>query len=108
MPESGADAVFDSFVHQTVDDWRGCAVSTAVRAMLAYAEKLTREAASCTAEDVDALRKLQWSDSAIHDAVQVVAYFNYINRIADALGVDMESGLPMWGHPEANVNDSGK
>jgi hypothetical protein len=32
-------------------------------------------------------------DAAIHDALQVVSYFNYINRIADAVGVDAE---PEW------------
>jgi alkylhydroperoxidase family enzyme len=39
------------------------------------------------------LRKLGWDDRAILDAVQVIAYFNYINRIASALGADPE---PQW------------
>jgi alkylhydroperoxidase family enzyme len=43
---------------------------------------------------VDALRALGWSDRAIHDAAQVTAYFNYINRIADGLGVDLEPDMP--------------
>ena len=41
-------------------------------------------------EDVKALRRVGFDDVAIHDAVQVVAYFNYINRIADAIHVDLE------------------
>ncbi len=45
-------------------------------------------------QDVDTLRKLGWSDRAIHDAAQVTAYFNYINRLADGLGVDLEEGMP--------------
>lgn len=40
--------------------------------------------------DLDRLRRVGLSDRDILDAVQVVAYFNYINRIADALGVDPE------------------
>ena len=44
--------------------------------------------------DIDALREQGWSDAAIHDALQVVSYFNYINRIADAVGIDDE---PEWG-----------
>ncbi|MEK6799164.1 MAG: hypothetical protein AABZ12_09390 [Planctomycetota bacterium] len=36
------------------------------------------------------MRSLGLSDRAINDAVQVVAYFNYINRVADGLGVDLE------------------
>ncbi|HJM39087.1 MAG TPA: hypothetical protein QGG59_03120 [Planctomycetota bacterium] len=43
--------------------------------------------------DVDALRECGWSDLEIHDAAQVVAYFNYINRIADGLGVDFEEEM---------------
>jgi alkylhydroperoxidase family enzyme len=40
--------------------------------------------------DVEALRRHDLSDAEIHDVVQVVSYFNYINRVADALGVDPE------------------
>ena len=40
--------------------------------------------------DVEALRAHDLDDTAIHDATQVIAYFNYINRIADCLGVDLE------------------
>lgn len=40
--------------------------------------------------DLERLRRVGLSDRDILDAVQVVAYFNYINRIADALGVDPE------------------
>jgi alkylhydroperoxidase family enzyme len=43
-----------------------------------------------TAQDVEKLRALGWSDLEIHDAAQVVSYFNYVNRIADGLGVDLE------------------
>jgi alkylhydroperoxidase family enzyme len=44
-------------------------------------------------EDVARLRLQGWSDAAIHDAIQVVSYFNYINRIAEAVGVEDE---PDW------------
>ncbi len=40
------------------------------------------------------LRGQGFSDTAIHDAVQVISYFNYINRVADALGVDLEQWMP--------------
>ena len=43
--------------------------------------------------DVEGLRGQGFTDEAIHDAVQVVSYFNYINRVADALGVDPERWL---------------
>lgn len=52
-----------------------------------------------TAADVGALRQAGLDDVAIHDATQVVAYFNYINRVADALGVEREDFIQPWGHP---------
>jgi uncharacterized peroxidase-related enzyme len=62
--------------------------------LLAYAEKLTLTPASMTAGDIEALRREGFSDAAIHDAAQVIAYFNYINRVADGLGVDLEDWMP--------------
>lgn len=47
-----------------------------------------------TAADLDALRAHGLDDRALHDATQVVAYFNYINRIADALHVELEPDMP--------------
>ena len=44
-----------------------------------------------TPVDLDALRAHGFDDAAITIAVQVIGYFNYINRVADALGVDDES-----------------
>lgn len=52
--------------------------------------KATLTPAKCGQADVDALRAIGLDDAAIHDAVQVIAYFNYINRVADCLGVDLE------------------
>jgi uncharacterized peroxidase-related enzyme len=57
-------------------------------ALLAYAEKLTRAPASCERGDVERLRAAGASDEEIHATVQVAAYFNYVNRVADALGVE--------------------
>lgn len=45
-------------------------------------------------EDLDALRGQGFGDEAISDAIQAIAYFNYINRVADATGVDLEPGMP--------------
>jgi alkylhydroperoxidase family enzyme len=48
--------------------------------------------------DVEHLRSIGLDDRAIHDAAQVIAYFNYINRVADALGVEPETFIRPWGH----------
>lgn len=61
-----------------------------LRALLQYAERLSLQPASVTAEHVQALREAGYDDRGIHDAAQVVAYFAYINRVADGLGVDLE------------------
>jgi alkylhydroperoxidase family enzyme len=45
---------------------------------------------------IESLREQGWSDAAIHDAIQVIAYFNYINRVAEAVGIE---GEPEWGRP---------
>lgn len=49
--------------------------------------------------EVAALRRQGFDDRAIHDAAQVVGYFAYINRIAEALGVDLESFVRAWEGP---------
>ncbi len=48
--------------------------------------------------DLDCLRAQGFDDTAIHDATQVIAYFNYITRVADVLGVESEKFIdPPWG-----------
>jgi uncharacterized peroxidase-related enzyme len=64
-----------------------------LRALCVFAVKLTREPLLVAREDVDALRPHGLDDPAIHDAIQVIAYFNYINRVADAIGTENE---PEW------------
>ena len=83
-----------AFVAAVKSDWRKAALSTADRALCAYAEKLSKSPAKVGRADVEALRGAGLDDRAIHDAVQVIAYFNYINRVADALGTDPEDFYP--------------
>lgn len=95
----------DDLVHQVVDDWRAAPLRSDVRQLVEFAEKLTRTPSACAEADVAGLRSAGWSDGAIHDAGQVVAYFNYINRIADALGVEPEEGVPRWGRRPVRAAD---
>ncbi len=80
-------------------DWRSADLDAPTVALLAYTEKLTRHPGGCDAGDVHALRTAGWDDRAIHDAVQVCSYFNYINRIADGLGVEPEHWIDELGRP---------
>lgn len=77
-------------------DWRGAELGPQDAALCAYAEKLTRTPRAMTEADAEALREVGLDDVAIHDAIQVVAYFNYINRIADAVHVDLEPEMPPY------------
>ncbi len=59
-------------------------------AMVVHAIKLTQEPAGIEAADVDRLREVGLDDRGIVDLTLVVAYFNFVNRLADGLGVPME------------------
>jgi uncharacterized peroxidase-related enzyme len=58
--------------------------------MLEYAERLTRHPSALEGADVEALRSAGFSDRDILDIAEVTAYFAYVNRIADGLGVTLE------------------
>ncbi len=68
-----------------------------MRALCDFAVRLTAAPASVGLADADALRAHGLDDATIHDAIQVIAYFNYINRIAEAVGTENE---PEWAHRE--------
>ena len=72
-------------------DYATASISEPDRAMLVYVDKLTRTPAAMTAEDVEALRQAGFKDSAILDICQVAAYYAFVNRLADGLGVELES-----------------
>lgn len=58
--------------------------------MVDYVLKLTRDPASVESDDVDQLRRQGFSDRAILDICQVTAYYAYVNRMAEGLGVELE------------------
>lgn len=88
----------DAFVDQVARDWRGAEeLSAAERALCEFAERLSQDPGAMGEGDIRELRAQGWEDRAIHDATQIIAYFNYINRVADALGVAPESFVRPWG-----------
>ena len=58
--------------------------------MLQYAAKLTTGVASMTEDDIKSLRATSCDDGEILEVNQVVAYFNYSNRLLNGLGVTTE------------------
>ena len=91
------DAAADAFVHAVARDWRTAELADTDRALCSYAEKLTRHQREIGLEDAEELRTQGFDDVAIHDATQVIGYFNYITRVADGLGVEPEDFLEPWG-----------
>ena len=55
--------------------------------MLDFAVRLTKEPWKLTAADLDALRRVGFDDRGILQITLIASWFNYINRVADALGV---------------------
>ena len=65
-------------------------LASADRAMIDYALKLTRRPAEIARGDVERLRAEGFEDRAIHDICAITAYYAFVNRIADGLGVELE------------------
>ncbi len=59
--------------------------------MLDYAVKLTLTPGKMGEGDVERLREVGFHQAAILDICQVVSYYNYVNRMADGLGVELEA-----------------
>jgi uncharacterized peroxidase-related enzyme len=91
------DEEADAYVHAIARDWKTAPLSLQDMTLCLFAEKLTHTPANMQPADLDELRKIGLDDIAIHDAAQVISYFNYINRIADALGVEPEDFIKPWG-----------
>lgn len=60
------------------------------RVMLLYAAKLTARPWEITAEDTRALGEAGFDSRAVHDICAITAYYAFVNRIADGLGVELE------------------
>ena len=88
----------DAYVHAVAGDWRKADLTSGDRALCEFAAKLTHDQQTMSPEGLDALRAQGFDDTAIHDATQVVGYFNYITRVADGLGVEPEEDfIEPWG-----------
>jgi uncharacterized peroxidase-related enzyme len=78
-------------VERLVYHYRNAPISGPELLLLEFAEKLTQEPASCKERDINVLRQAGWSDPAILDVTLITAYFAFVNRIADGLGVKLEA-----------------
>jgi uncharacterized peroxidase-related enzyme len=91
VPANQQEALLAALVSASAD---GISITQREQLLLSYAERLTREPTSVTAQDIAALRNIGLDDRAIHDACVIIAYYAFVNRIADGLGVELESPPP--------------
>lgn len=89
----GLESGNKELAEQLVWDYREAELSKEDRALCDYAVKLTLTPGAMAESDLELLRDSGWSDEQIVVATQVIGYFNYINRMADALGVDPENWM---------------
>ena len=68
-------------------DWRTASITDPERAMLDYVDKLTRAPRSIWKDDLERLRQAGFDDRAILQINLIASFFNYVNRVADGLGV---------------------
>ena len=73
--------------------------------MLEFAELLTRDPASIKKEYVQGLRDVGWKDEDVIDIVHITAWSNYLDRVADGLGIELE---PLWGELSERLSFKGK
>jgi len=71
-------------------DYKTAPISEQDRVMLDYVVKLTSDATKCSPADHEALRAVGFDDKGILQITLIASWFNYINRVADALGVGRE------------------
>lgn len=76
------------------EDYTRAGLGHRERAILDYAVKLTLTPSQMEPEDVERLRDAGLTDGEILDVCQVTSYYNYVNRMADGLGVELEE---RWG-----------
>jgi uncharacterized peroxidase-related enzyme len=77
----------DTRVEQLIEDHRALDLPARMHAMLDYGAKLTQAPATVAEDDVQALREAGFSDRDVLDINLITSYFNFVNRIAEGLGV---------------------
>ena len=83
----------ETMVEALKRDYKSAPISEQDRVMLDYVVKLTRDATKCSPKDHEALRSAGFDDKGILQITLIASWFNYINRVADALGVGRDELL---------------
>lgn len=94
MEHHGAALLVVTKDHELVEglkeNYRDLQLDEKETAILDYSIKLTRKPSSVTDKDVDNLKEIGCSEREILDICQITSYFNFVNRMAEGLGVRLE------------------
>lgn len=80
----------EDLVETLKKDYKLASIDEKTMAMLDYAVKLTEKPTNIGAEDIESLKATGCTDREILDLCQITSYFNFVNRMAEGLGVELE------------------
>ena len=83
----------DEQIAQFATDFQSADIDEATKAILEFAVKVTQSASTITPADLEHLRSYGLTDEALFAIVEVVGFFCYVNRIADAFGIELDAFL---------------
>jgi uncharacterized peroxidase-related enzyme len=79
-----------TLARKLTSDYENAAVETNVKALLRFADKLTRHPEDIEEADIETLKNAGWNDAAVRETVLTVAYFSFVNRVSLGLGLVAE------------------
>ena len=83
---------------EVAKNWKKSALTEQQKAICYFAVKLTLNPGHIEVNDVSIIKKFGYSDKDLSEIVQIVSYFNYINRVADGLGLAPEYFIDELGY----------
>ncbi len=92
----------DEQISEIVSDFQMADIDETTKAILAFAVKVTKAAPTITPADLEHLRSYGLTDEALFAIVEVVGFFCYVNRIADAFGIELDDFLKGRDFNESN------
>ena len=85
-------------VDEVADNWKISSLSEQQKAICYLAEKLTLNPGKINKKDIQGIKDFGYVDKEISEIVQIISYFNYINRVADGLGLEPEDFIDEKGY----------
>ena len=92
----------DEQISEIVTDFQTADIDETMKAILEFVVKVTKAAPTLTPADLDPLRSHGLTDEALFAIVEVVGFFCYVNRIADAFGIELDDFLEGRNFNESN------